>query len=128
SSALQVRKEACWLFGARHARCPPALIETAVWFSRLLGMLMKTYGIGGIPPPPMPPVAQDSDCQAVIVPSFLAAVLILANPEGRFPPICSSVARSRNSFTGRPPLAFERCAHATPQLSDANLLPNPPPM
>ena len=28
--ALQVRKEACWLLGARQARAPPAFTATAV--------------------------------------------------------------------------------------------------
>src|ERR1035441_1895487 len=76
----------------------------------------------------MPPVAQDTDCQAVMVPSFLAATLILANADGRLPAIFNSVARSRYIFTGLPPLAFESRAACTPQLSAANLLPKPPPM
>ena len=82
-----------------------------------------------MPPPPMPPVAQDSDCQAVMVPSFFAATLILAKAEGRLPAMMSSVARSRNIFTGLPPLAFGQLgAASTPQRSAVNLLPNPPPM
>ena len=44
------------------------------------------------------------------------------------PAIVSSVARSRKSFTGRPPLAFESCAASMPQRSAGNLLPKPPPM
>ena len=51
-----------------------------------------------------------SDCQAVMVPSFFAATLILAKAEGRLPAIFNSVARSRNIFTGLPPLAFESSA------------------
>src|SRR6516162_7970956 len=92
SSALQVRKQACWLLGARHARWPPALMETAVWFSRLFGMLMNTYGMGGMPPPPTPPVDHVCDSQTVMVPSFLAPTLILPNAEGRLPPTDSSWA------------------------------------
>src|SRR5258707_10418401 len=91
-------------------------------------MLVNTYGSGGVPPPVNPPVAQDCDCQAVMVPSFFAPIFTLAKPEGRFPAILSSVARSRNSLTGLPPLSFESCAHSTPQRSEANLLPKPPPM
>src|SRR2546427_5461702 len=83
--------------------------------------------MGGAPPPPTPPVDQDVDSQAVIVPSFLAATFTLAKPDGRLPPINSSVARSKNSFTGLPPLCFERCAASMPQRSEANLLPKPPP-
>src|SRR5256885_16373750 len=83
--------------------------------------------MGGVPPPPTPPVDHDSDCHAVMVPSFFAATFTLAKPEGRLPPIISSVERSRNSFTGRPPLAFESFAASKPQRSVANLLPNPPP-
>src|SRR5580700_1122193 len=81
-----------------------------------------------MPPPPMPPVAHDSDCQAVMVPSFFAASLILANAEGRLPAIFNSVARSRYIFTGLPPLALESRPASTPQLSATNLLPKPPPM
>src|ERR1700730_16087868 len=91
-------------------------------------MLVNTYGRGGLPPPANPPVAHESDCQVVIVPSFLAPILILAKAEGRTPPIFSSVARSRNSLTGLPPLSLESCVHSTPQRSAANLLPKPPPM
>src|ERR1019366_5542216 len=100
SRAEQVRNDACGWLGARQAR----------------------------PPPPLPPVAQETDCQAVMVPSFFAATLILANADGRLPAIFSSVARSRNIFTGLPPLALESSPACTPQLSAANLLPKPPPM
>src|SRR5438552_2405496 len=91
-------------------------------------MVVNTYGSGGLPPPAKPPVAHDSDCQLVMVPSFFAPILILAYPEGRTPAMVSSVARSRKSLTGLPPLSFERWAHSTPQRSAANLLPKPPPM
>jgi hypothetical protein len=64
----------------------------------------------------------------VIVPSFFAPTLIFAKCDGRTPAMVSSVARSRNSFTGFPPLIFDSCADSLPQRSDGNLLPNPPPM
>src|ERR1019366_10730242 len=91
-------------------------------------MSPNTYGMGGIPPPPIPPVDQDCDCQATSEPSGLAATLILAKPEGRFPAIINSTLRSRNSFTGFPPLDFDRLAQTTAPRSAENLLPNPPPM
>src|SRR6266567_1350841 len=90
-------------------------------------MVRNTYGNIGVAPPPNPPLAQDSDCQLVMVPSFLAPILILAYADGRTPAMVSSVARSRNSLTGLPPLSLERLAHSTPQRSAANLLPKPPP-
>src|SRR5258708_9446621 len=102
------------------------LVPPGVWFLRCLEWANQ-YGGGARPPPLFPPVDPVSDCHAVIVPSFLPATLMLANPDGRLPPIISSVARSRNSFTGRPPLAFESRAASRPQRSVANLLPNPPP-
>src|SRR5262245_41003792 len=91
-------------------------------------MFVNTYGRGGEPPPPIPPVAHDFDSHAVMVPSLLAPSLISAKADGRLPAICSSVARSRNVLTGLPPANLERCAPSTPQRSDANLLPNPPPI
>src|SRR5450755_5121021 len=103
-------------------------METAVWFSRLLGMLTKTYGIGGLPPPANPPLAHESDSQVVIVPSFFAPTLILAKADGRTPAMVNSVLRSRNSLTGLPPLCFDNFVASRPQLSAANLLPNPPPI
>src|SRR5579872_7343286 len=84
--------------------------------------------MGGLPPPPMPPVDQDSDCHAVMVPSFMPAIFTFAKPDGRFPAIINSVGRSRKNLTGRPPLALERRAASRPQRSAENLLPNPPPM
>src|SRR6202171_6551457 len=105
-------------------------MEPAGGCTRLLGTFGKTYGnnVALSPPPVRPPVAQVSDCQAVSVPSFFAPTLILAKTEGRLPAMVSSVARSRKSFTGRPPLSFDRLAHWKPQASAGNLLPNPPPM
>src|SRR5260370_26797132 len=88
---------------------------------------MNTYGRGGQPPPPNPPLAQESDCQVVMVPSFFAPILILPYAEGLTPAISSSVARSRNSLTGLPPLSFESCVHSTPQVPGAHVLPSPPP-
>ncbi len=73
-----VIKQACWWLGARQARAAWAFTETDWWFFLRLGISVKTYGMGGMPPPVNPPVAQLSDCQAVMVPSFLAASLILA--------------------------------------------------
>ena len=81
-----------------------------------------------MPPPPMPPVAHDSDCHAVMVPSFFAASLIFAKAEGRLPAVSSSMARSRKILTGRPPAFFESSAEAASQRSAENLLPNAPPM
>src|ERR1035441_6541309 len=95
SMAEQVRKLACWLLGARHACEGPALTETDVWLRRVLGMLVETYGRGGCPPPANPPLAQVSDCQAVMVPSFMPAILILPWALGRLPAICCSAERCR---------------------------------
>src|ERR1019366_4196382 len=66
-------------------------------------MLVYTYGRGGWLPPAKPPVDQVSDCQAVMVPSFVPAILILPKALGRLPAICCSVARSRKILTGFPP-------------------------
>src|SRR4029453_4565566 len=93
----------------------------------MFGILGNTYGMGGMPPPPKPPVDQELDCQDTRVPSFFAPTLILAKWEGRTPAMANSVARSRNSFTGRPPLALESRADSAPQRSAGNLLPKPPP-
>ena len=128
SSAEQVRNEACGWFGARQARIGPVFSDTAEWFRRKFGILVNTYGSGAMPPPPKPPVDQDSDCQAVMVPSFFAPTLILAKCEGRTPAMVNSVARSRKTFTGLPPLALDRCALSICHRSAGNLLPNPPPM
>ena len=81
-----------------------------------------------MPPPPNPPVDHDSDCQAVMVPSFFAPILILAKCDGRTPAIVSSVARSRKTLTGLPPAALDRWAPSICQRSAGNLLPKPPPM
>src|SRR5579864_5749797 len=127
SRAEQVMKQTCGWLGARQARAPPAFTETAVWLMRRLGTLVKTYGNNCAFkfPPPRPPVDQVSDCQAVIVPSFFAAVFTLAKTDGRLPAMVNSVARSRNSFTGLPPLSLESSADSSPQRSAGNLLPNP---
>src|SRR5436305_3655880 len=69
----------------------------AVCCLRWLGMF-TTYGMGGAPPPPGPPVPHDSDCHAVSVPSFFAPTLTLAKAEGRQP--ASSSSASRSSITG----------------------------
>src|SRR3954452_18225873 len=106
----------------------PVLRETAEWFRRKFGILLKTYGRGAIPPPAKPPVDQDSDCQATRVPSFFAPTLILAKCEGRTPAIVNSEARSRNVLMGCPPAALDRCALSICQRSAGNLLPKPPPI
>src|SRR5258708_1410199 len=95
-----------------------------------LGIFLNTYGncCALIPPLPNPPVDQVFDCQAVIVPSFFAPTLTFPNTDGRLPAICNSVERSRNIFTGFPPLSLERRAACSPQRSAGNLLPNPPPI
>src|SRR5437868_11890885 len=54
--------------------------------------------MGGAPPPPMPPVPQDSDSQAVNSPSFFAPILTFAYDEGRAPATISSELRSRNIY------------------------------
>jgi len=106
------------------------LVTTPVWLTRLFGMFVYTYGIcvGDTPPPLIPLVPHESECQAVIVPSLFAAIFTLAKIDGRLPAISSSARRSRNIFTGRPPLAFDSRAATMPQRSEANLLPKPPPM
>ena len=100
---------ACWLLGARHA-CAARhvdrdrrVIEALCWEC----WCRRTAGAGW-PPPAKPPVAQVSDCQAVMVPSFLPATLILPKAQGRLPAISCSVARSRKSLTGLPPAFCER--------------------
>src|SRR5947209_9585679 len=97
---------------------------------RLLGTLRKTYGksVAFTPPPVYPPLAQVCESHAVSVPSRFAPTLIFAKIDGRLPAICNSLARSRNSFTGFPPLSFDSRAHSTPHRSDGNLLPKPPPI
>src|SRR5438270_13276603 len=97
-----------WL-GARQARAGPILVATAVCCLRWLGMF-TTYGMGGAPPPPGPPVPQESDCQAVSVPSFLAPLFTLEKAEGRQPATSSSASRSSITRTGLPPAFFETCA------------------
>src|SRR5262245_41841654 len=91
-------------------------------------MPVKTYGMGAIPPPPTPPVAQDSLCHAVMVPSFLAPTFTFAKALGRMTAIVNSVDRSRTSFTGRPPDDLDISAEFTPQESEGNFEPKPPPM
>ena len=62
---------ACGWFGARHARAGPILL-------RIDDVLLALVGNGEDvrqwrePPPPGPPVPQDCDCHAVMVPSFFA--------------------------------------------------------
>ena len=63
-----------------------------------------------------------------MVPSFFAPILILANCDGRTPAIVSSVARSRNTFTGLPPLPWKDGHLRSAPRSAGNLLPKPPPM
>src|SRR6266540_5505343 len=89
SRAEHVRNDACGWFGARHARCGPAFSDTAEWFSRKFGSLVNTYGIGAIPPPPKPPLDQDFDSHATMLPSGFAPILICAKCEGRTPAIVS---------------------------------------
>ena len=45
----------------------------------------KTYGSGGAPKLPMPPVPQTFDSQAVTRPSLSAPILTSANADGRLP-------------------------------------------
>ena len=127
SSAPMVITAACGWFGARHAREGPWLVAIAVYCLRWLGM-SKTYGSGGDPPPPGPPVPQPSDCQPVRRPSFEAATLTRAYAEGRAPATSSSASRSSMIFTALPCACLASCAEATPQRSMPNLLPKPPPM
>jgi hypothetical protein len=79
-----VTTQAWGWFGARQARELPTFVEIAVCWTRRLGGV-STYGIGGRPPPPMPPLPQLSDCHAVMVPSFFAPILAVAKHEGREP-------------------------------------------
>ena len=68
-----------------------------------------------MPPPPMPPVAQDCDSQTVMVPSFLAPTLILPNAEGRLPAMVSSVrAVQKQLHRLAAALLREEGAHRTP--------------
>src|SRR5437868_8968149 len=103
------------------------LLRIAVCSLRWFGIPLKTYGIGGMPPPPGPPVPHDSDCQATIVPSFLAPAFTRAYDEGRAPATFNSESRSSMIRTGLPAAFFEIAAVATPQRSGPNLLPKPPP-
>ena len=83
-----------------------------------------------MPPPPKPPVAQESRLPGGDGAVLLAADLDLA--EGRRAVArrsVSSVARSRKSLTGLPPALLRKTrADFAPQASGANLLPKPPPM
>src|SRR3990172_4771561 len=86
------------------------------------------YGRLGVPPPvPGPPVPHESDHQPVSVPSFFAPTRTFAYIEGRAPALINSWSRSSIIFTGRPAFLASR-AHARPQVSAPNLLPNPPPI
>ncbi len=60
-----------------------------------------------MPVPRTPPVPQDSDSQAVIVPSFLAPTLTRAKAEGRVPATINSASRSSMILTGLPSAIFE---------------------
>src|SRR5213594_692685 len=125
SRADIVTKQACGWFGARQAFCAPVFVQIAEWFTRLLG-IFQTYGNGGAPAPPIPPVPHEVDSQATNVPSFLTPTFTLAKVEGRQPATISSASLSSMIFTGLP-ASFESRAPSIPQRSALNLLPNPPP-
>src|SRR3989442_1486070 len=74
----------------------------------------------------MPPVPQDSDDQAVIVPSFCAPTRTLAWIEGRAPATISSWSRSSIISPGGPVFLPSR-APAPPQVWPQNFLQTPPP-
>src|SRR5690242_18928455 len=81
SMADMVIRHPCGWLGARHARAGPILVATAVCCLRWFGMF-TTYGMGGAPPPPGPPLPHDSDCLVMSVRSFFALTFTLANAEG----------------------------------------------
>src|SRR6266576_5508735 len=126
SKAHMVSTAACGWFGARHALAGPMLLRMAVCSFFWLGTA-KQYGIGGMPPPPGPPVPHDCDCQATSVPSFLAPTFTRAYADGRAPATRSSESRSSIRRTGAPPAFFESVAVTIPQRSGPHLLPHPPP-
>ena len=77
----------------------------------------------------MPPVAQEFDCQAVMVPSLVGRDFDIARSRRGDCRQSSTRWRGREtSSPGLPPAGFGKQPGFTPQRSAANLLPNPPPM
>ena len=95
SSAQQVRYDACWLPGARQARCVPVLVETGVRVSRMFGIFVIDVRLrcrvhrGEAARAPRKRFKRRN--RAVL----FATDLDFEYADGRLPPIICSVARSR---------------------------------
>ncbi len=128
SSAHMVSTAACGWLGARQARAGPMLLRIAVCSLCWLGML-KTYGIGGMPPPPGPPVPQDCDCQAVMRAVFLRRnfhARVRGGP--RAGDLQFRIALQHDAHRLAAGFLGEFARWRCPSDRRTNLLPKPPPM